>query len=360
MRVLMTADAAGGVWTYVLELVDALAPHGVEVTLATTGPRLRPHQREELRSAAVASAHTRELRLEWMEDPWSDLEETARWLLELRDEVAPDVVHLNGFVHGGLEWNTPCLVVGHSCVLSWFRAVRGEAAPPGRRRYRDAVRLGIAGADVLVTPSRALLRELERLYEPTCERLVIPNGRSVQPVTVDEQPFVLAAGRVWDDAKNVAALDRVAPSLPWPVLVAGDLDPRRPLQNAHALGPLSGAALARTMARAPIFVAPARYEPFGYCALEAALHGCALVLGDIASLREVWGEAALFVDPDDGEGLAAAIALLAEEKPLRDELASRARDRARMYTSERMAGAYLELYERLVPQRRQPEGAAVA
>ncbi len=31
---------------------------------------------------------------------------------------------------------------------------------------------------------------------------------------------------------------------------------------------------------------PARYEPFGLSVLEAALSGCALVLGDIPSLRE--------------------------------------------------------------------------
>ena len=40
---------------------------------------------------------------------------------------------------------------------------------------------------------------------------------------------------------------------------------------------------------------------FGFSVLEAALSGCALVLGDIPSLREIWGDAALFVPPDDTE-----------------------------------------------------------
>ncbi|MCU1504208.1 MAG: hypothetical protein JWM12_3562 [Ilumatobacteraceae bacterium] len=32
----------GGVWTYALELIDALAPHDIEVTLAILGPAPDP------------------------------------------------------------------------------------------------------------------------------------------------------------------------------------------------------------------------------------------------------------------------------------------------------------------------------
>ena len=53
------------------------------------------------------------------------------------------------------------------------------------------------------------------------------------------------------------------------------------------------------MGRAAIYALPARYEPFGLSILEAALSGCALVIGDIPSLREIWADAALFV-PSDG------------------------------------------------------------
>lgn len=49
---------------------------------------------------------------------------------------------------------------------------------------------------------------------------------------------------------------------------------------------------------ASIYALPARYEPFGLTALEAALSGCALALGGIPSLRETWGSAARYVSPD--------------------------------------------------------------
>src|SRR5918911_1315042 len=47
LRILMTADTVGGVWTYALELTRALQPYDVEVLLATMGPRPNSAQREQ-------------------------------------------------------------------------------------------------------------------------------------------------------------------------------------------------------------------------------------------------------------------------------------------------------------------------
>jgi glycogen(starch) synthase len=106
--------------------------------------------------------------------------------------------------------------------------------------------------------------------------------------------------------------------------------------------------LAALMGRAAVFALPARYEPFGLAALEAALSGCALVLGDIPSLREVWGDAALFVPPDDHEALRAALASLIAGPSLRKDLGRRARERASAYTVEAMTGSTIAAYERLL------------
>ncbi|MGZ3458845.1 MAG: glycosyltransferase, partial [Archangium sp.] len=89
------------------------------------------------------------------------------------------------------------------------------------------------------------------------------------------------------------------------------------------------------------------YEPFGLSVLEAALAGCALVLGDIPSLREVWGDTALFVHPDDGDGLVRALRSLMNNPAERERLATEARARALTFSPRRMAEAYLELYAAL-------------
>lgn len=99
--------------------------------------------------------------------------------------------------------------------------------------------------------------------------------------------------------------------------------------------------------RAAIYALPARYEPFGLSVLEAALSGCALVLGDIASLREVWGEAALYVRPDDAQALAETINHLAADEQLRTYLAEAARSRAEQYTLSAMGVGYWQAYQSL-------------
>jgi glycosyltransferase involved in cell wall biosynthesis len=84
--------------------------------------------------------------------------------------------------------------------------------------------------------------------------------------------------------------------------------------------------------------------------LEAALSGCALVLGDLASLRETWGAAALYVPPDDHEALRATLQHLIAQPTERERLAQAALARARHFTPARMADSYLSAYARLAPR----------
>jgi glycogen(starch) synthase len=347
--VLMTADTVGGVWHYAVELASALGARGVYVAVATMGAPLTPLQRQQIGRVPTARVYESTYKLEWMPDPWADVTRAGAWLLRLEQEVRPEIVHVNQFAFGALPFVAPALVVAHSCVLSWWRAVHGKAAPRAWDRYRAAVRQGLAHAAVVVAPTRAMLKSVCANYRYRDEGLVIPNGRSAERYPAGaKEPIILAAGRIWDCAKNLTALESVAPQLPWPVLVAGsNSQPGGGIREScgvHALGDLAPEELAREFARAAIYALPARYEPFGLSVLEAALAGCALVLGDVPSLREVWGSTALYVAPDDHAALRECLARLIADRTLRESLARAARGRALTYTPERMASAYLTAY----------------
>jgi glycosyltransferase involved in cell wall biosynthesis len=139
-----------------------------------------------------------------------------------------------------------------------------------------------------------------------------------------------------------------------PVRIAGAVQApdgvARATTAVELLGELAPDALAAELACAAIFAAPARYEPFGQAVLEAALAGCALVVGDIASLREVWGDAAVFVDPDDHDALHAAIAALIDDRRRCRKLGAAARARALAFSPHRMVDAYVAAYRRIVPR----------
>ena len=347
-HVLMTADTAGGVWNYALQLTEGLGRHDIEVTLVTMGRKPSLDQLREVAPLSNLHLIATDLKVEWMADAAADLREAGELLLDLEAKLAPDIVHVNGYANAAAGFLAPVVVVAHSCVPTWWQACRGTSPPPEWNDYRRRLRNGIAAADCLVAPSHAFLQAFRDANGWPRRVRVIPNGRD--PLRFrrgDKRPFVLAAGRVWDEAKNLQLLARAAVGLRYPVLIAGDGDLPDPPANVTALGRLGSAALAERMAEAAVFAAPARYEPFGLAILEAALSGCALVLGDIPTLRELWDGAAEFIDPDDPDALAAALdGLLAD--PERAALAgSRARARGLRYGAAAMARSYLTLYEEL-------------
>lgn len=356
----MTADAVGGVWTYALDLARALSARAVRTTLAVMGPP--PTNAQRAAAESIVDLHEGAFALEWAPDPWADVESAGQWLLALERVVAPDVVHVNGFSHCALRFEAPVLMVAHSCVCTWWRACKREAAPSDWDRYRAAVRDGLAGADAIAAPTRAMLDAFLAEHDPARahQRRARVIANAIDPTRYApadaKEPLVLAAGRLWDEAKNVASLDAIAGDLPWDVVIAGsDVGPdgeRVTFRGATSLGVLTPDEIASWMSRAAIYALPARYEPFGLSALEAALSGCALVLGDVPSLREIWGDAARYVDPDDPVALRIAIEGLIDAPTVRADLALRARRRAlELARPDVMADSYLDLYSALLTRR---------
>jgi glycogen synthase len=342
-HVLVTTDAVGGVWTHTLELVDALAADGVAASVAILGPPPSNEQRRALDASAAADVAEHNGALEWMPDPWDDVADAGRWLVDLKRRWRPDVVHLGGFSHAAQEWAVPVVVVAHSDVVTWWRAVHGtDPCRTAWDRYIDCVRAGLHAADAVVAPTAAALGATQRAYGGS-GGVVVPNGRRADwVVETDKEPLILAAGRMWDEAKNLTALRAVAADCPWPVAIAGT--PEVTDDPVIELGPLPFAELATWLGRAAIFAAPARYEPFGMAALEAGLSGCALVLGDIASLREVWGSAARYVAPDDHDALSGALHELAADHAGCVAAGAAARAVAATFTPARMAAGYRRVY----------------
>jgi glycosyltransferase involved in cell wall biosynthesis len=288
-----------------------------------------------------------------MDEPWADVGRAADWLRDLERQVRPDIVHLNGYCHGAAGFSAPVIIVAHSCVLSWWEAVEKQPAPERYTTYKEAVKRGLTAADAVIAVSQAMRASLERHYGPLPRTAVVPNGLAPPaPRTAEKEEFILAAGRVWDRAKNVETLARVARQLPWPVKVAGGDSSVH--DGVESLGWLPPEELGGVMHRASIFALPARYEPFGLTALEAALRGCALVLGDIPSQREVWGDAALYVQPDDEAALVETITKLTSDAEQRTRLAEAANLRAQLYTPERNARAMRDLYDAIIHARRAP------
>jgi glycosyltransferase involved in cell wall biosynthesis len=349
IKIMMTADTVGGVWTYAANLTSALAGLGAEVHLITMGPKARADQREMLQQ----SVHVIEsdLALEWQDPEGADIDNAREFLGAIERRVRPDIIHLNSYREATFDWRAPVIVVAHSCVKSWALACKdtGFLSEPKWLRYARLVAEGLDGADRWVSPTSAFGDVIRELYRPRSQQIVIRNGATgTGGAPANEKQLILAAGRMWDPAKNLSLLAGAGKDLDRPVFVAGANSVGRPASGIELLGELSHGELTQRMRRAAIFVSPARYEPFGLSVLEAAGAGCALVLSDISSFRELWDGAALFVAPDDALGLRAALTDLSLDERNRTWLQRTALARAKRYSMTEMSTGYAQLYRSLL------------
>lgn len=353
-RILMTTDTVGGVWSFTIDLIRSLESCNVEVFLAIIGGPLAPARHRLLLEIPYLSYAEGNYPLEWMDDPWLGVAEAGEWLLELAGEFRPSVIHLNGYCHATLPWQAPVLVTAHSCILSWWHATRDDLVPEAYEEYRRRVTAGILTADLVIAPTNAMYKALRKHYHVPFRGRVIHNGCNTHDFHASpyKQPIVLSAGRLWDDAKNLGLLNRIAPCLEWPIRVAGGCshpcdDKYIVFSNLELLGPLTRSTLAEELAGAAIYASPALYEPFGLAVLEAALSGCALVLSDIPTYRELWEDVAIFCHANDEQAWIRTLNNLAANPLVLQKMSAAARCRAQKLSATRMGQAYLRCYREL-------------
>jgi glycosyltransferase involved in cell wall biosynthesis len=348
-RILMTVDAVGGVWRYALDLAEELVKAGDQVVLAGVGPQPSRQQAEEARRfTTLIWLNTPP---DWMTRSAADLDGFSDELRRPLRDYAIDLVHLNAPTQAA-QFDAPCpvVVVSHSCVTTWFHAVKGHAVDGAWAWQRERNRRGFDWADAVVAPSRAHADMLETCYGPIARLDTVGNG--ARPTTIGDhrQPLVLAAARWWDEGKNAGVLDQAASMTSLPVFAAGSTQgpdgQHAGFRHAIPLGPLPYDEVRSLMARASVFVSPSLYEPFGLAALEAAMSATPLVLADIATYRELWDGAALFYDPRDADGLASSINRLCGDAGRRRELGQAALRRSRRYSLARQAASMRGVYDK--------------
>ncbi|MGB8705461.1 MAG: glycosyltransferase family 4 protein [Gillisia sp.] len=354
----MTTDTLGGVWTYSLDMCKALQPYNVEVYLVSLGKLPGLQQQNDANAIKNIHLYSRNYHLEWMENPWQDVMKTQHWLEELYDEIQPDLVQLNNFTFFKNPVCCPVILVYHSCVQTWWKAVKKHRAPATWDRYTKWVQKSLNSSNLVVAPTEAMLKSALKTHGFSTEAKVIYNGRDLEvSESTGKKEFILCAGRIWDEAKNLNILSRIAEDLPWPVYVAGNaVNPntgeKANIKNVRFLGELTSKELQLWMQQASIFLSPVKYEPFGLAILEAAASGCALALNDIDTLRELWDEAAEFFNAEDVSEIKESLIKIIEDPAYLQQLSSEARERAKEFNLEKAGEKYYQLYRNLINQHK--------
>lgn len=355
LHILMTTDTVGGVWTYSLSLCHALQEYDIKIHLAAMGGWASEIQKKEVQELPHVKLYESNYKLEWMDNPWEDVQKAHQWLHSLYLQIQPDLIHLNNFAKIHPDWNCPIITVYHSCVATWWQAVKSSPLPEHWHTYLQQLRETTAASDVVVAPSRAMLQQAVKIHRISSPTKVIYNAREVKySSAIKKEKFIFCIGRIWDEAKNLQLVASIAKDLPWPVFIAGNhKNPNGAaiqLKNVKCLGQLSNREVQEWMQRAAIFISPTKYEPFGLAILEAAKAKCALVISKLDSLREIFGENATYIHPDDKTELLSQLLHLIKNDKKRIRLAQSAWQQAQQYTLAREGKAYGQLYQHLLHQ----------
>ncbi|MEJ1938068.1 glycosyltransferase family 4 protein, partial [Nostoc sp. NIES-2111] len=237
------AAAGGGVGTYALDPARGLAARRVETVLAVLGPAPDMAQRAAAEAVPGLTLVETGLPLDWTAAEPGELRHAGARLSALADDMGVYLVHLNTpALAAPASFSVPPVATSHSCLAPGWDAVKGGEPLPADFAWRhDLTGRGLRAADAVTAPTKAFAEETQRAHGLPVLPRVVSNGRTApprDPARRSEAPrhFALTAGRLWDEGKNVATLDRAAERMLSPFFAAGPLG--RPGRAPNAPSPL--------------------------------------------------------------------------------------------------------------------------
>jgi glycosyltransferase involved in cell wall biosynthesis len=234
----------------------------------------------------------------------------ADHLVAVSQHTADDLVAVMGVARERIG-------VAHLGVDPSFKPLRDSA----RLAELDA-RYGLVHPFVLSVGLVQPRKNYERLIAAFARASQLPDGPRM---------LVIAGRRGWESERIVAAVEHYA------------------LQDrVRFLEYVPEADLTALYSTADAFALVSLYEGFGLPLLEAMACGTPSVSSAAGSLPEVAGDAALIVNPEDEEAIAAALVRLTGDAELRRTLSARGIERAATFTWESSARAHLAVYRTVV------------
>jgi glycogen(starch) synthase len=379
LQVAKSSLAPAGHSHTVHHLSDALARRGHEVTVLA----LRPHPRDRMSLLATQrfAYHPELVRMPrtrgYLHDAiftWAirRLAASGRFDLVHAHMLFPEGHCALRALRGRRRLEVPLVVTGHGEDIQVDPAC-GYGVRLDRRIDRK-VRRVLASADALIAIGEAMKLEMVAAGADPSRATVIRTGFNVAgengtvaerlPAAAREPGYLLSVGRLVRKKGHdllLRAMRRVVDRHPVARLVIAGEGPERGalerLAGALRLTPhvefagfVTGVALASLYARGSLFVCPSRWEPLGLVNLEAMASGLPVAAFRIDGIPEIVkeGESGLLANPEDEEDLAAAILRLMEDGPLRERMSLAAREAARPYEWEAVAGRHEDLYARIL------------
>ena len=241
-----------------------------------------------------------------------------------------------------------------------------------QRLYLElSTRWSAAAAHRIIAVSRHTAADLQRFYGvPEAKIRVIheaPVPRATGPGPETDaapayaRPFALYVGTIQPRKNLLRLIDAYAQlaqrrEIGWDLVLAGrrgwlsqeyerHAAARGLADRVHFPGYLPDAAVAALMRKALFFAFPSLFEGFGLPVLEAQTTGVAVICAKNSALPEIAGDAALLVDPENVDEIAAAMLRLSQDENLRQELIAKGYENVKRFSWEKAARETLAVLE---------------
>ena len=214
--------------------------------------------------------------------------------------------------------------------------------------------LPLKKAKYVTAVSPSLKKSIVELYHCDPEKIwVIPNP--VNPVFMpvakkfSNPPELLQPGT--KKIKNVERLLRALEGIDCSLHIVGTLQKNqiellRKYKIKYRNSPkLTAAQMQQAYTDADIVTFVSTSEGFGIPIIEANRVGRAVITGNVTSMPEVAGNAALLVDPLDVNAIRNGILKLINDEAFRNQLINNGFENAKRYKPDVIAGQYLDLYK---------------
>ena len=242
--------------------------------------------------------------------------------------------------------------------------------------FKYILKFALHRARWIITPSHHTKVLLMKKYGLDNSKIrVIPSGVSgslfakAQRRKIQEDgKFILFSGRLVP-MKNVAgvlgAFSLIKEKVPHNIVITGHCMKEESRAAATALlreysiehdrvefkGHVSAAEMEDLLNRASLVVFPSFYEGFGLPPLEGMAHGCPVVVSNVASLPEVCGDAAEYVDPSDVHSIARGMYRLLTDGNLRKRMVTKGLQRARQFQWKQTVRQHMCVFDDVLAQQ---------
>ena len=231
----------------------------------------------------------------------------------------------------------------------------------------------IKGSTAVVCVSEFTRQEvLERYPSITDEKLKVihggvdlerfnPRSQGIISEHYDIKEYLLCVGEVrpYKNLENVFRALELCPNGPQ-LAISGRIfgEHKKKLENLARslnienrivwLGYVPDDLLPNLYSEATAFIFPSLYEGFGLPMIEAMACGCPVISSNRASLPEIGGEVALFIDPLEISDMAESIKKVCEDTEYRQTLARRGPKHASNFKWESSVNKHMDLFEAIL------------